>query len=320
MANKRLSATITIGGAVAGSLAGAFGAVKGHIGKVGDAIRKLEDEQKKLGKSIYTYAGHSSKALGELVAKHKLITRELEKQRSIASAKTGMAAGKAQMGSAAIGLGIVGAVAGAAAFPIVQAAKFETAMLGVAKQVDGARDGSGKLTSVYFDMKRQIQALGREMPMATTEIAAMVTAGARMGIARDELIDFTKTAGMMAEAFELPAAELADQMGQIQKLFGLKTQGEIRALADSVNYLDDNAISKGGDIVEFLQRVGGVAGSVKISGQQMAALGSTMLTLGTKTSVAGTAVNAIFSKLAQPQERAKRHAGRRTRHAAQGAR
>jgi TP901 family phage tail tape measure protein len=281
MSNKKYSATITIGGALHGSLGAAFSSAASKVGKLGDALKKVKQDYVEL-------------------------TREQLKQKRIGEAMAGMKRGKEQMGGAIGGLGIVGAVAGAAAFPVVQAARFETAMLGVAKQVDGARDSSGKLTSVYFDMKKQIQELGRTMPMATSEIAEMAAAGARMGIAREELIEFTRTAGMMAEAFELPAGELADQMGKIRTLFGLKTQKEVRALADSVNYLDDNAISKGGDIIEFLQRTGGVAGAVKITAQQMAALGSTMLTLGTPTNVAGTAVNAIFQKLAAAEKGTKK--------------
>jgi TP901 family phage tail tape measure protein len=309
MGSKRLNATITIGGAVTSGLQSALDTAKGKIGQVGDAVQKLEREQKSLNKQIHAYAGYGT-GLQKLVTQHAAVTRELEKQRKIMSAKAGMEAGKKQMGSAAMGLGVVGAIAGAASFPIIQAAKFENAMLGVAKQVDGARDASGNLTHVYDEMKRKIQDLGDQMPMATSAIAEMVTAGARMGIATDELVEFTQTAGMMAEAFELPAGDLADQMGKIRTLFGFKTQAEVRALADSINYLDDNAISKGGEIIGFLQRTGGLAKSVKVTGKEMAALGSTLLSLGDSEEVAGTAVNAIFGRLAGAESGTKkmRHA------------
>ena len=181
---------------------------------------------------------------------------------------------------------------------VKQASDFEQAMLGVAKQVQGARDPSGKLTEVYADMAKQIQALGREMPLATNEIANMVAAGARMNIPKDELIEFTKLAGTMAEAFQLPAAELADNMGKIKVLFGIKTQDELRGLADSINWLDDNAISKGGEMIQFLQRAGSVAGAIKITGKEMTAIGSTLLTLGDHSMRAGTSINAMFSLFA----------------------
>lgn len=189
------------------------------------------------------------------------------------------------------------AVGTAAASPIVIAAQFEKAMLGVAKQVEGARDKSGKLTDVYYEMQKQIQILGRETPIATDQIAEMVAAGARMGVAKDELIGFTKTAAMMAAAFDLPAGELADQMGKIAGLYKIPIPA-IGELADTINYLDDNAIAKGGDIITFLQRTGGLSGVVKVTGKEMAALGSTLLTMGETTETAGTAVNAMFSKFA----------------------
>jgi TP901 family phage tail tape measure protein len=306
MANKRINATVTIGGALAGSLTSALDTAKGKIGQVGAAVQKLEREQKALNKQIHAYAGYGSDGLDKLLGKHAAVTRELEKQRRILAATKGKDDGKEKMSKAGLALGAVGAVASLGLLPVMEAVKFEKAMLGVAKQVDGARDASGKLTPVYFEMAKQIQLLGREVPMSTEALAEMVAAGARMGVAKDELIEFTRTSAMMAEAFELPAGELADQMGKIKGLFGLQTQKEVRALADSVNYLDDNAISKGGDIIEFLQRTGGVAGAVKISAQGMAALGSTLLTLGEKTQTAGTAVNAMVQKFAAADKGTKK--------------
>lgn len=189
---------------------------------------------------------------------------------------------------------------------VVEAASsFEQAMLGVAKQVDGARDSSGALTSVYSDMAQRIQLLGREVPMATNKLAEMAAAGARMGIAKNDLIAFTKTTAMMAEAFEVTdVGGLAEDMGKISVLFKL-TQPEVQKLADSINYLDDNAISKGSGIIDFLKRVGGLAGTVKISEKNMAALGSTLLTLGEEAFPAGRAVNAIMSSFASATKGAK---------------
>lgn len=189
---------------------------------------------------------------------------------------------------------------------VVEAASdFEQAMLGVAKQVDGARDASGALTPVYRDMAKQIQLLGRDVPMATNKLAEMAAAGARMGIAKNDLIAFTKTTAMMAEAFEVTdVGGLAEDMGKISVLFKL-TQPEVQKLADSINYLDDNAISKGSGIIDFLKRVGGLAGTVKISEKNMAALGSTLLTLGEEAFPAGRAVNAIMSSFAAATKGAK---------------
>jgi TP901 family phage tail tape measure protein len=300
MANKKLSATITIGGAVASSLASAFGTVKNQIGQVGSALRRAEREQRMLSDAIQTF-GRMSKNVDGLRAKYAAVTAQIEKltaaHKSLARIESARQANLSKRADYRGQMVDAVAIGATVASPMVQAAKFETAMLGVAKQVEGARDKNGKLTATYYEMGKAIQKMGREIPLATNDLADMVAAGARMGVAKDQLIDFTRTAAMMADAFELPAGELADNMGKIAGLFKIPIPA-IGQLADSINYLDDNAISKGADIIDFLTRTGGVAASVKVTGKEMAALGSTLLTLGERTETAGTATNAMFSKLA----------------------
>jgi TP901 family phage tail tape measure protein len=298
---------IEIGAAFSGKFKSVFGEANSSLVKIGGEIRKLEASQKMLGNSIETF-GKMGKNVDGLRAKYATVTAEIEKARRaqdrLMSAKSGMASGKEKMAGAGMAIGAVTAAAATAGLPIVQAAQFEKAMLGVAKQVEGARDSSGKLTSVYYDMAKQVQLLGREIPLATNDLADMVAAGARMGVAKDELIAFTRTAAMMSSAFELPAGELAEQMGKIANLYKIPIPA-IGDLADTINYLDDNAISKGGDIIEYLTRTGGIAGAVKITSNEMAALGSTLLTLGERTETAGTATNAMFQKLAAGEKGTK---------------
>lgn len=298
MANKKLSATITIGGAVASSLKSAFGSVKSGVNEVGSALRAAEKQQRLLTKAInregWSGIGNLDKKLKAATERVDKLRASFKRLRDVQSRQNANLEARSEYRGQVVDAVALGATVSA---PVVMAARFETAMLGVAKQVDGARDANGKLTSVYYEMGKQIQQLGREIPLATNEIADMVTAGSRMGVVRDQLIDFTRTSAMMADAFELPAGELADNMGKIAGLFKIPIPA-IGELADSINYLDDNAISKGGDIIEFLTRTGGVASAVKVTAQEMAALGSTLLTLGERTETAGTATNAMFQKFA----------------------
>ncbi|MBJ7582976.1 phage tail tape measure protein [Aeromonas veronii] len=306
MANKKLSATITIGGAVASSLKSAFGSVKGGVNEVGSALRAAEKQQRLLTKAInregWSGIGNLDKKLKAATERVDKLRASFKRLRDVQSRQNANLDARSEYRGQVVDAVALGATVAA---PVVMAAKFETAMLGVAKQVDGARDSGGKLTSVYYDMQKQIQKLGREIPIATNEIADMVTAGARMGVAKDELIGFTRTTAMMATAFELPAGELADSMGKIAGLFKIPIPA-IGELADAINYLDDNAISKGGDIIDFMTRTGGVAGSIKITAKEMAALGSTLLTLGDRSETASTATNAMFQKFAAASKGSKK--------------
>lgn len=311
--NKRLNAMITIGGSIAGSLKSAFSTASGSITRLGNEVSSLAKRQKELNQVIKDQEklGRSGSALKVQYAQQELgvINKQIEalkKRQAVEQRMTAMRnknmAQRAEIKGQMVDTLALGAMAGA---PLVAAVQFETAMLGVAKQLDGARDSSGKLTQTYYDMAGAVKALGQELPIPTNQIAEMVAAGLRMGVAKVEVIDFVRESAKMSTAFDLPAGELAEQMGKIAGLYKIPIPA-IGSLADAVNYLDDNAISKGGDIIEFLQRVGGVAGSVKITGIEMAALGSTLLTLGERTEPASTAINSMAQKLAAADKGTKK--------------
>lgn len=311
MANKRLNAIITIGGTVTGSLTSALGSTRTKLRAIGDAVRDLERDEKALGKSIRD-AMQNGRPVGALAQQYRELETRIgaarREQERMTKAVRGMDAGKAMMGR---GVGMMGSAAAAAAtgaLPIIAAASYEKAMLGVAKQVDGARDENGKLTATYWEMFKAIQQLGREIPVPTNELAMMAEQGARMGVPKEQLIEFVRTTAMMGTAMDLPREELADDMGKIANLFKLPIP-EIKNLGDAINYLDDNSVAKGGDIIDFLRRTGGVAGAVKVTGKEMAALGSTLLSLGERSETASTASNAFIQKLAAAEKGSKKFQG-----------
>lgn len=307
MANKQLNATITIGGAVAGSLRTAIGSTTSSLGKIGTEIKRVTREQKMLTDSIRTFGG-MGKNVDNLRQRYSQTVIQIERltaaQRRLERVEKARVSNASKMRELTSQIGATVATIATMGAPVVVAAKFETAMLGVAKQLEGARDENGKLTQTYYDMVKQVQLLGRELPIATNEIAAMVAAGLRMGVAGDEVIEFTRVVAKMGTAFELPVEELSDNMGKIANMFKIPIK-DVEDLADSINYLDDNAIAKGGDIIDFMKRVGGTAAMVKISAKETAALGSTLLTLGESAETSGTAIGAVFSKLGAANTQSK---------------
>lgn len=216
-----------------------------------------------------------------------------------------------QLAGSMAGAGAGAAAAGAAmGVPVLSMVKdymsFEDAMSGVAKQVSGARDDNGQLTATYFEMADAIKSMGERIPMATTEIAALVEGAARMGVqGKDNLLSFAKVAANAATAFELPADEIGENLARIADLYKVPIKN-VDQLGDAINYLDDNAKSKGADIIDVLQRTAGVASSVGMSYKDAAALGSTFLSLGATAEVAGTATNAMIRELAIATQQPKR--------------
>jgi len=299
MANKKLNAVITIGGALAGSFRTVIGSTTKELGKIGTEITKVKQNQRQLGEAIRTFGG-MGKNVDNLRSKYTLVTAELKKletqQLRLSNVEKQRIANNNRLSEIKGQIGATIATGLTLAAPIKTAIDFETAMLGVAKQLNGARDSAGNLTKDFFNMQKEILTVADNSPVARNEIAEMVSAGLRMGVAKDEVVGFTKEVIKMGTAFELPMGQLADDMGKIGNMYKIPMT-QIGKLADTINYLDDNSLSKGGDIIDFMQRVGGTASMVKITDKNTAALGSTLLSLGEKSETASTAVNAVFSKL-----------------------
>lgn len=193
-------------------------------------------------------------------------------------------------------------------------ASMEDAMKGVAKQVNGLQDDNGNRTKQFYDMQAAIKAASEQLPMENGAIdyAALVEGGARMGVTNQEdpfedqkrdLLAFASTAAKAATAFELPADELAEGLGKIASLYKVPTRN-IEQLGDALNYLDDNAMSKGADIIDVLQRMGGVAD--RLDYRKAAALGSTFLSLGAAPEIAASASNAMVRELSIATMQSKR--------------
>ncbi len=185
--------------------------------------------------------------------------------------------------------------------PIVKTIKdyaaFETAMLGVARQVNDARDANGKLTPTYYEMGDAIKNMSERLPLTAIEIAQLVEGAARMGIqGKQNLLIFTEQAAIMSAAFDLPTDKIAEDMGMISGLYKIPIKN-IHEFGDAINWLDDNAQSKGGEIIDVMKRIAGTATSAGMDFKQAAALGSTFLSLGSSAEIAATASNAMINRL-----------------------
>ncbi len=266
---------------------GKLGAVGINMANLAATSRTLRADQDRLNESLRT----QTQRLEAVAARQKRVA-DLNAQSAVWAKRAGItaAAGYAMQagGSAAVRSTMA---------PVGSFKSHEDAMLGIARQVPGARGAGGELTEVYRAIQQQVRELSHEVPLATTQIAEMFTAAARMEVPTDQLKEFTRTASMMATAFDAIPDEITEAMGKVSKNFKMPIT-QITGLADSINYLDDNAISKGADIIDFLNRVSGTASTVAMSAKDAAALGSTLLTLGERTETAGTATNAMLTKFA----------------------
>lgn len=273
-------------------------------------MRSAGVDTRNLGAAQSRLEAQLSTANAAIEAQRAKLTSLNRLQERSAAVRAKLAKGQEFAGNAAMAGASSAATGAAIGGPILGMIKsyssFEDAMAGVAKQVDGARDDNGQLTQTYYDMARAIQKMSETIPMATTDIAALVEGAARMGIqGKDNLLTFARTAATAATAFDLPADQIGEDLARIAGLYKLPIKN-VSELGDAINYLDDNAQSKGGEIIEVLKRTAGITASVGMNYKDAAALGSTFLSLGSSAEVAGTATNAMIRELAIAEQQPKR--------------
>lgn len=307
MANKKLNAKITIGGAVSGSLRGAFGTVQKSTTQIGSAIKHLSNEQRQLNEAMKRY-GQNGPMVDRLRTRYENIVGQVERLRRaqerlnrVERASAENLAKRAELRGQMLDTVALGA---AVAAPIKIAADRESHAVGIAKQLQGARDEAGKLTPVFWQMRKAVTDLGHEIPLVTNDLYDMAAAGLRMGVASNDILGFTRNTAKLAAALELDPGETAERFAKLGTVFKL-SQDQLMGLGDAINYLDDQTTAKGGEIIDFMARVGGSAGLVKITAGQVAAIGTALISMGETAETAGTSTAALFSKLAMGDKNTK---------------
>lgn len=283
--------------------------LKAEQGQAANKLRQAREQLKASGLSAQTLAqrqtelGNKTKAANQQIKQQELALSKLNAKAAAHAKYRGQVESLKSISGKAQILGAQSLAAGATVTAPVKRTttdfmSFEDAMLGVARQVDGLKNKStNELTPEFDEWKLKIQALSKELPLTTVQIANMVESAARMDIPKEQLEDFVRLNTQMATAFDAQNPdELVEQFGKVSKNFKL-TIDDTKDLADTINWLDDNAISKGTGIIGYMNRVAGISGIAKISAKNMAALGSTLQTLGAEEEDSATAVTTIFTRL-----------------------
>lgn len=274
-----------------------------ELSEVGIDTKKLSEQQRDL-KSKMEAASAAVKQQEEALG---ALNKRKQQQHAIEDKLNKLRKTAATMAKTGVGMLAAGAAVGV---PVAKAGKdfadFETAMLGVARQMEGARDANGKVTQTYWEMADAIKAMSERLPGSANDIAKIVEAGARMGIqGKQNLLTYAETTAIMASAFDLPVDQVGEDIGNISQLYKVPIK-DIKALGDTINWLDDNALANGGDIIDVMKRIAGTADMAHMSFKQAAALGSTFLSLGAAPEVAASASNAMIRELSIANMQSKR--------------
>ena len=192
--------------------------------------------------------------------------------------------------------GLAAAAAGlsvAIGLSVKEAISFESALNDVAKVVDGLDTPQG-----LKDIKQEIFALSREMPITQQGFAEMYAAAARAGVPKAELRDFAEIVANVAVAFDMTAGQAGAALAKIRTNLGL-TNPELADLTDAMNHLTNSIGGSTPELVEFVLRSGAAGKQAGLSAEETAAFGAAMIASGAASEVASTSFGNMLKALSK---------------------
>lgn len=203
---KKLSAVITIGGALSGTFGRTISKSKSGLAEIGSTVRRLTNEQQTLGRAIQSL-GRDGLHVDGLRTKYVGVTRELERQRVVMGQVTrlqaqqnALAQKRADLGASMRNTMVAGA---AAALPIgasvMRGAKFgyESQLIGNTANMD-AQQIAAMNAGIMSAAKETSQAAGD----VQRGLGFLVAAGLNIGDAQTQIRTLGKTATATAAEIE----------------------------------------------------------------------------------------------------------------------
>ncbi len=182
--------------------------------------------------------------------------------------------------------------------PVKTATDFEKAMIDVKKVTNFSADE-------FKNFSNEIIRLTAEVPKSMNELAGISFEGAKLGIAQDQLLDYTKLVAQMANAFEMSTAEAGQNIANLKNVFKLKDIKEVERLGDYINYVADTSNTSVPKVISVLNDVGAAGEMLNLNAQNLINLGGAMTSLSIPANEASTTMSKIFSVLAGAKKAAK---------------
>lgn len=167
--------------------------------------------------------------------------------------------------------------------------EFETAMADVnkvAKLSDQELAGMGDA----------IKELSTEMPATTTEIANVVEAAARLGVAKDDLIDFARVMLDLGNVSDLSSEQAATALARFANITGTASE-DYERLGSTVVALGNNFATSESEITEMSSRLAAAGELAGLSEADIMGLSAAMASVGINAEAGGTAMTQALTAI-----------------------
>ena len=168
---------------------------------------------------------------------------------------------------------------------------WETAWAGVTKTVDGS-------VAEMAALEDGLRNLAKTMPSTHAEIAAVAEAAGQLGVAQEDILDFTETMLQLAETTNLTADEAATSIAQMTNVMGT-APGDVDNLGAALVALGNDGASTERDIVQMAQRISAAGAQIGLAESDVLAIANAAASMGIEVEAGGSAVSRIFTEMAK---------------------
>jgi TP901 family phage tail tape measure protein len=166
---------------------------------------------------------------------------------------------------------------------------WESAFAGVEKTLEATPEELRAIEQGLRDMSKQI-------PTSAEDLAGIAEAAGAMGIAKEDVLGFTRVVADMAETTDLTTESAATAFGQLGNV--LKLSGEdFDRLGATIVDLGNKGASTESEITELMLRLAGTGATVGLSASQIAGLAASMANAGINAEAGGTAMSRVLQKI-----------------------
>jgi TP901 family phage tail tape measure protein len=163
---------------------------------------------------------------------------------------------------------------------------FEEAFAGVRKTVDASE-------AEFAVLSAGIRELSKDIPITVVELARIAEAAGQLGIAKRDILDFTRTVANLAATTNLSSDQAADAFARLTNITGLP-QSQIENLGSAVVDLGNKLAATESEIVEFSVRIAGAGKQAGLTDAQIVSIAAAFRSVGVEAEAGGTAVQKVL--------------------------
>jgi TP901 family phage tail tape measure protein len=200
-----------------------------------------------------------------------------------------------------VAIGISAPAAALKAFAASAAIEFESSFAGVVKTLDTTNLSAEETTAVLAELRQGIRDLATDVnsPLAGlenahNELARIAELGSQLGVAKEGLLEFTETIGLLAMTSDMTADAGATNIAQFANIMQSTDFDRIGA---TIVDLGNKSAATESQIIEFGQRIAGAGAQAGFSEADVLGLGAAMASVGLNAEAGGTAITRVLNEM-----------------------